>query len=187
MTAFLDFRMRQCVHALEAGGVIACATESVWGLSCDPWVETAVERILLLKQRPPDKGLILVAGDEAQLEFLLADLPQPLRSKMRMSWPGPNTWLVPHHDRIPELVRGRFSSVAVRVSGHPRVRQLCRAFGGPLVSTSANRAGAPPAKTRFDVLRAFGQALDDVLPGNVGGVARPSTIRDVFTDEVVRA
>lgn len=187
MTAFIDFRMRQCVHALDAGGVIACATEAVWGLSCDPWDEAAVGRILDLKQRPADKGLILVAGDETQLEFLLQDLPAALRTKMRMSWPGPNTWLVPHHGRVPKLVRGRFPSVAVRVSGHPRMRQLCLAFGSPLVSTSANRAGAPPARSRFDVLRAFGRALDDVLPGSVGGIARPSTIRDVFTDEVVRA
>lgn len=187
MSVSIPFRMRHCVNALAGGGVIACPTEAVWGLSCDPWNEAAVQRVLDLKQRSADKGLILAAGDESQLEFLLHDLPNDLRSKMRMSWPGANTWLVPHHGRIPELVHGRFDTVAVRVSGHPAMRQLCLAFGAPLVSTSANHAGAPSPKTLFEVRRYFGLSLDGLLPGRVGSSDRPSTIRDVFTDAVFRA
>lgn len=183
----IPFRLRQSVLALSRGGVIACPTEAVWGLSCDPLNEAAIERVLSLKNRPADKGLILVAADEAQLEFLLHDLPQPLRQKVTMSWPGPNTWLLPHHGRVPELVHGRFSSVAARVSGHPMVRELCRQFGSPLVSTSANPAGMPAPKDLFTVRRYFGHRLDEVLPGAVGNTDRPSTIRDVFTDEVLRA
>ncbi len=187
MSAFVDFRLRQSVQVLQAGGVVACATESVWGLSCDPWVESAVARILALKGRSPAKGLILVAGEEAQLEFLLHDLAPALRSKLRMSWPGANTWLVPHCGRVPELVHGQSDRVAVRVCGHPRLRDLCLAFGAPLVSTSANRSGGSPARTRLEIQRSFGPLVDDVLPGKVGGRENPSTIRDVFTDEVVRA
>lgn len=182
-----NFRITLCAHALADGGVLACPTESVWGLSCDPFCLDAVQRILLLKQRPPEKGLILVAADESQLEFLLHDLPSPLRRKLSVSWPGSNTWLVPHHDRVPSLVHGRFGSVAVRVTGHPLMRRLCQVYGGPVVSTSANPAGATPAKTRFAVRRYFGDSLDGWLPGRVSGVVRPSTIRDVFSDEVFRA
>ena len=181
------FRRRQCLLALAREGVIACPTEAVWGLSCDPWSERAVRRVLDLKQREAGKGLILVAADEAQLGFLIGDLPEALRHKMRGSWPGPNTWLVPHHGRVPPLVHGCFRSVAVRVSAHPVVRGLCRDFGSPLVSTSANRAGAPAPKDLLAVRRYFGTALDAVLPGRVGGLDRPSTIRDVFSDQVLRA
>lgn len=183
----IPFRMRQCLRALHHGGVIACATEAVWGLSCDPWSVEAIAQLLLLKQRPADKGLILVAGDESQLEFLLRDLSPGLRNKLSVSWPGANTWLVPHHNRVPALVHGRFDSVAVRVSGHPQVRLLCKAYGGPLVSSSANHAGAPAPKTLFEVRRYFGDQLDAILPGKVGSAGRPSTIRDVFTDKVFRA
>ena len=182
-----SFRMRQCLLALARQGVIACPTEAVWGLSCDPWSERAVRRVLDLKQRAADKGLILVAADEAQLEFLIGDLAEALRHKMRLSWPGPSTWLVPHQGRVPPLVHGRFSSVAIRVSAHPLVRRLCRHFGSPLVSTSANRAGAPPPKNLLALRRYFGAAPDALLPGRLGGLERPSTIRDVFTDAVLRA
>lgn len=182
-----SFRLRLCANVVAAGGVIACPTEAVWGLSCDPFNETAVQRLLDLKQRPAHKGLIMVAGDESQLAFLLKDLPPVLQRKLSVSWPGPNTWLVPHHGRVPALVHGQFESVAVRVSGHPLVRELCRAYGGPLVSTSANVAGRPAPRTLLAVRNYFGVALDGVLPGRVGAAGRPSTIRDVFSDEVFRA
>jgi L-threonylcarbamoyladenylate synthase len=179
--------MRLCVKVLAGGGVIACPTEAVWGLSCDPFDDAAIQRLLDLKQRPADKGLILVAGASSQLDFLLAELPEVLRQKLEVSWPGPNTWLVPHRGRVSPLVHGRFDSVAVRVSGHPQVRELCMAFGGPLVSSSANVAGSPAPKTTFAVRRYFGRSLDGLLPGRVGAASRPSTIRDVFSDEVFRA
>lgn len=180
------FRLNHCAHVLATGGVIACPTEAVWGLSCDPWNATAVQRVLSLKRREPEKGLILVAANEEQLAFLLDDLPDTLRRKLTMSWPGPNTWLVPHHGRVPPLVHGRFSSVAVRVSGHPEVRRLCARVGAPLVSTSANPAGVAAPKSLAAVRRYFGDALDAVLPGPLGGATRPSTIRDVFDDSLIR-
>ena len=183
----VSFRVQHCARLMAAGGVIACPTEAVWGLSCDPWNDRAIERLLALKSRPAHKGLILVAADESQLAFLLDELPDGLRRKLRLSWPGPNTWLVPHHHRVSPLVHGRFSKVAVRVSGHPLVRSLCRAFGGPLVSTSANPAGVAAPTSVGAVRRYFGAQLDGVLPGPLGGADRPSTIRDVFDDKVLRS
>ncbi len=181
------WRLAEVVRALAAGEVIGCATEAVWGLSCDPSQEAAVSRLLELKRRPVSKGLILVAADAAQLEPILDGLDAGLRRKMSLSWPGPNTWLVPHHGRVPPWVHGDFDSVAVRVSAHTGVAALCRAWGGPLVSTSANRAGCQPAVERFQVQRYFGSALGVLAPGAVGAERRPSVIRDVMTDRVIRA
>jgi L-threonylcarbamoyladenylate synthase len=179
--------LQRALAALAAGGVIACPAEAVWGLSCDPFDADAVARLLALKRRPVGKGLILVAADSAQLAFLLHDLPAELRDKMTASWPGPNTWLVPHRGRVPPWIHGEHDSVAVRVSGHRGLRQLCAAWGGPLVSSSANIAGHQAPRARFQVLRYFGDGLDAVLPGVVCRAGRPSTIRDVFTDRVIRA
>jgi L-threonylcarbamoyladenylate synthase len=181
-----SLRARLLVDALLRGGVIACPTESVWGLSCDPWSWEAVQRLLALKQRPVDKGVILVAADMDQLEFLLHDLPHVQRTRLSLSWPGPNTWLVPHHRRVPPWVHGDHPTVAVRVTGHPGMAALCRAFGAPLVSTSANRAGCRPPIAGFQVRRYFGDQLDGIAPGAVGGNPRPSVIRDLATERVIR-
>ncbi len=180
-------RLGAAVEALRRGGVVACPTEAVWGLSCDPFNEGAVARLLRLKQRPASKGLILVAASEEQLSFLLAGLDATARDTLRASWPGPNTWLVPHRGRLPPIIVGEHDTVAVRVSSHPVVRALCLAWGGPLVSTSANPAGARPAVAAFQVRHFFGQQLDSILPGAVGRNRRPSVIRDLASGRTIRA
>lgn len=185
MTSILHLQL--AVAALAAGGVIACPTEAVWGLSCDPFDGRAVQRLLQLKQRPVRKGLILVAASEEQLDFLLTGLPGSQRGQLTASWPGPNTWLVPHRGRIPAWVHGEHDTVAVRVSGHPVVRALCSLWGGPLVSSSANRAGARPPREAYQVRRFFGEQLDYILPGAVDHGARPSIIRDLASGQVLRA
>jgi L-threonylcarbamoyladenylate synthase len=175
------------VDALLRGGVIACPTEAVWGLSCDPEDPRAVGRLLELKKRPVSKGLILVAASENQLGFLLRGLSASERATLADTWPGPATWLVPHRDRVPEWICGEHDTVAVRVSAHPVVSALCSAWGGPLVSTSANPGGARPARTLFQVRRYFGDALDGLLPGALGSLSRPTGIRNLATGEIIRA
>lgn len=187
MPAPSRFDLDAAVAALGHGKVLACATEAVWGLSCDPLNQRAVERLLQLKQRPVEKGLILVAADESQLEALLAPLARGQRETLSASWPGPNTWLVPHGGAVPAWVSGEHATVAVRVTAHAGMAALCRAFGGPLVSTSANPGGEPPATNAEQVLRYFGESLDGWLPGELGDSSRPSTIRDLATGQVIRA
>lgn len=182
-----SLRIRRALESLLAGDVIACPTEAVWGLSCDPDNPEAVERLLALKSRPVEKGLILVAGDIKHFDGLLADLPDVQRQKLAMSWPGPNTWLVPHRNRIPDWICGEHESVAVRVTGHPLLAALCSAWGGPLVSTSANPSGCRAPLAGFQVRRYFSNRLDYLLPGSIGGADRPSVIRDLATDRVIRA
>ena len=181
-----DWRLQQVTRVVRAGGVIAYPTEAVWGLGCDPWDGEAVYRLLALKQRPVEKGLILIAGDIDEFDFLLHDLPERWLDRLVGSWPGPNTWLVPHRGRLPEWITGRHDSVALRVTDHPLVARLS-ALTGPLVSTSANPAGRPSARSRLRVEQYFPRQLDAVLDGPLGGRRNPSTIRDVRTGEVLRA
>ncbi|MEA9979067.1 L-threonylcarbamoyladenylate synthase, partial [Pseudomonas sp. RTS4] len=99
--------------------------------------------------------------------------------------PGPTTWLVPHQDLLPEWITGLHDTVALRVSDHPQVRELC-ALVGPLISTSANPAGRPAARTRIRVEQYFRGEIDLVLGGLLGGRKHPSLIRDLVTGETVR-
>lgn len=173
---------------LHAGGVIAYPTEAVWGLGCDPFDEAAVLRLLALKQREVGKGLILVAASLQQLDGLLAwdALPTGRAAAVRASWPGPHTWIVPATARVPHWITGLHAGVAVRVSAHPDVVALCAAFGGPVVSTSANPAGSPPprAPDAFDPVL-FAQ-LDGVVDGCTGTLAAPTAIRDARDGRVLR-
>jgi len=181
----VSWRVQQVARVVRAGGVIAYPTEAVWGLGCDPWNEAAVDRLLALKERPVHKGLILVADSIEQFDFLLDDLPRRWIDRLASTWPGPNTWLVPHQDRLPQWITGQHDSVALRVSDHPLVRELCYCTG-PLVSTSANPAGRPSARSRLRVEQYFHDQLDAVLGGALGGRRNPSLIRDLRTGDVIR-
>ncbi|CAI1151512.1 L-threonylcarbamoyladenylate synthase type 1 TsaC [Serratia proteamaculans] len=175
------------IDALHNHQVIAYPTEAVFGLGCDPDSEQAVNALLALKQRPWEKGLILVAADYAQLTPYIDDtvLSKQQRATMFASWPGPVTWVIPARSETPRLLTGCFNSLAVRVSDHPLVQQLCRQFGKPLVSTSANLSGQEPCRSADEVQQQFGAAFP-VLAGNVGGRLNPSEIRDVLTGKQIR-
>ncbi len=171
---------------LHAGGLIAYPTEAVYGLGCDPMNDDAVERLLLLKHRPWQKGLILIASSIEQLRPYIQPVATQYQSKLADSWPGPNTWLIPASGQCPQWIRGTHSTVAVRVTAHPLVRELCNAFGGAIVSTSANHAGKPPAKSPLRVLRDLGREVDYRLHGDLGGDEQPSVIRDLVSGNTLR-
>lgn len=181
-------RIDTAVNALRNGGVIAYPTEAVWGLGCDPFDETAVMRLLAIKQRDVGKGLLLVAAEVAQLDGLVDwdALPAERRDTVLASWPGANTWVLPATARVPRWITGDHDGVAVRVSAHPLVVALCRAFGGPLVSTSANVASELPARSEAELAPALRTGLNAVLPGRTGDQERPTPIRDARTGAVLR-
>ena len=174
--------------ALRAGGIVAHPTEAVWGLGCDPLDEAAVLRLLALKQRDASKGLILAAGTIGQLDPLIdwEALPRECREAVTSTWPGPHTWIVPATAAVPARVRGDHAGVAVRVSAHPPLAALCAAFGGAIVSTSANHAGAPPPRRLIDIDPAILAGVDAILEGAAGGLDRPTAIRDALTGTVLR-
>ncbi|MGH8505442.1 MAG: L-threonylcarbamoyladenylate synthase [Stenotrophobium sp.] len=181
-----SLQIRAVCHTLSAGGVIAYPTEAVWGLGCDPMNRHAGERLLHLKRRDWRKGLILIAANYSQLQPYIAEIPLNALAPALASWPGPVTWLVPASERVPEWVRGEHQTIAVRVTAHPVAAALCSAFGGAIVSTSANRSGESPAMSVTQVRLRFGDGLDAVLTGPLGGRAQPTTIRDLQTGKTLR-
>lgn len=176
-------------RVLARGGVVAYPTEGVWGLGCDPFAARAVDRVLQIKQRPLDKGVILIAGDRSQLDRIVdwTRLDDTRRDAVLASWPGPNTWVVPARRDVPAWITGAHDSVAVRVSAHPEVVALCAAWAGALVSTSANLSGMPAA-ARFEELDpGLLRHVDGVLAGDTGGRLQASTIRDAASGTILRA
>jgi L-threonylcarbamoyladenylate synthase len=187
MKAVFNWRAHYAVHVLRQHGVLAHPTEAVWGLACNPFSEEAVQRLLDLKGRPEEKGLILISSDPAHFAGLLKPLPTELQQRFHAQQERPTTWIVPDvQEQIPHWVRGKHQGVAVRVSQHPIVHALTSAFQCPIISTSANPAGKPPAMNLADISRYFRGQVDFIVNGRLGGASRPSRIIDLQSGQVLR-
>lgn len=171
---------------LRAGGVLAYATESCFGLGCNPFDVRAIRRILAIKGRPTHKGLIVIAANLQQLRPLIRPLTPAQLTTVQRYWPGPYTFLLPASRRVPTLLRGRHDKIAVRISAHGEAAALCRALGSPLVSTSANRAGQKSLKTARGCRQAFSRQQVLTLQGRIGKRRKPSTIIDLDSGRVLR-
>lgn len=178
----------ETIDALHQGQVVAYPTEGVFGVGCDPDKPAAIEKLLTIKQRPKEKGLILIAADFAQLAPYvdIRSLDSERQEQIFASWPGPVTWVLPASDQTSSWVTGQFDTVAVRVSDHPLVVKLCQGFGKPLISTSANLSGQPSAMTADEVREQLGDKLAAILEGETGGRNKPSAILDGRSGKVLR-
>jgi L-threonylcarbamoyladenylate synthase len=179
----------QAAEVLRHGGLVVYPTEAVWGLGCDPCSPAALQRLLEVKQRAQAKGLIVIADSLARLAPYLAldALPAARRAAVLGSWPGPHTWALPCSELAPAALRGAHDTLAARVTAHPIAAALCAAFGAPVVSTSANLSGEPPARTRAALDPRLLAAVDAVVAGETGGLERPTPIRDARSGELLRA
>lgn len=174
---------------LRRGGVLAYPTEAVFGLGCDPFHHSAVQRLYRLKQRATTQGFLLIAANEAQLAPFVdwARLTPEALAEVRATWPGPHTWVLPQLATAPALVTGSHDGIAVRITAHGPAARLCMAVGSALVSTSANLHGLPPARSVAQVLQQFADSdLDAVFDAPVGSLDQPTQIRDALSGKVIR-
>ncbi len=178
--------MREATAALRAGGVISYPTEAVFGLGCDPRDEAALSRIISIKGRAAHKGFILIAASLDQLLPFLAPVQAEWQTQFDSVWPGPVTMVVPCAPGCSELLTGGRETLAVRVSDHPIVQSLCERFGGPIVSTSANRSGQEPCRDTASAAQLFGTEVDVTVDGKVGTLSEPTRIIDVRSGQRLR-
>jgi L-threonylcarbamoyladenylate synthase len=181
------FAIARAARVVRAGGVVAYPTEAVFGLGCLPRDRQAVKRLLAIKRRSWRKGLILIAADLEQLAPYVVLPPEPQRSAVLATWPGPSTWVLDARRPVPSLISGGRPSLAVRVTAHPVARELCLRAGDALVSTSANLSRQPPHRQLLRLRRALGGKVDYVLAGALGGAGRPTPIRDARTGRSLRS
>jgi L-threonylcarbamoyladenylate synthase len=183
----LKLAVARAARIVRDGGVVAWPTEGVWGLGCLPLAQDAVQRIVSIKRRPPEKGFLLIAADIEQTEPLVQLPGGSVGERILATWPGPVTWVLPVRKALPFWLTGGRDTLAVRVTAHPTSQVLCRLTGSALVSTSANISGHPPLRDILRVRRLLGHDVDYVLPGALGGHEGPTEIRDGLTGRVLRA
>ena len=180
--------MTSAEEAYSQGGIIAYPTEAVFGLGCDPDNLLAIEKLLSIKNRSPEKGLILLAANYSQLLPYIDDskIPQDKRYSILSRWPDGITQLVPKNIQTNKLLTGCFSTIAVRLTSQPDVVALCNRLSKPIVSTSANLSGEQPARTWQEVEEKLSDEIDFIIKGNTLGYTQPSKIIDALTGEIIR-
>lgn len=179
-------QIKQAVQYLHEGKTIAYPTEAVYGLGCNPFDEKAVANLFHVKQRPIEKGVILVAGSVEQIMDWVSLYDTPWQESVLDSWPGPVTWVLPLKKSMPDWITGGRDTVAIRVSSHPIIQELCNQFGGPIVSTSANLTNQPPAKSCEQINQIFKNTVW-CISAELGNLKHPTQIKDAKTGQVLRA
>ncbi len=171
--------IQEAVLVLARGGLVAFPTDTVYGLGAHPLLETAVKKIFEVKGRSDEKALPLLLADNSQLELVANKIPEIAKRLAERFFPGALTLVLFKSDAIPDWVTGGDNKVALRVPNHEVPRSLARALGFPIIGTSANKSGFPPACDAREVVEQLGDNIDLLLDGGPcpGGI--PSTVLDV--------
>lgn len=157
--------IEQAVAVIRRGGVVAFPTETYYGLAVDPFNREALARLFVLKRRAPDKPILTLVGERAQLPQLTARVPALYEPLIAAFWPGPLTLVFQARPELPEALTGYSGTIGVRISSHPLAAGLTAAWGGPLTATSANFSGQPAAVSAAEVIAQLGPDVDYVLDG----------------------
>ena len=180
-----EFAIRFAVHCVRQGGVIAYPTETVYGLGCDPLCAEAVSEINRLKHREAGKGLILLASRLQQLDAFIEVSDRNDRAAI-VGEHEPTSWIVTAKNTAPDWITEGLGTIAVRVTTHPLVMNLCDKLGHALVSTSANPAGKKPALNSLQLHRYFDGLVDSMLISNHNCTGKPSKIRRLKSRQLLR-
>ncbi len=174
--------------AVQRGAVFVYPTDTIWGFGCHPLHAPAVHRILDIKQRPVNKGLILLASELSYLQpYLKNNLDSKEIHQLEFITEQPTTWLVEANENCPTWLRGQFPTIAVRLTDHPFVQRLCDTIKAPIISTSANRSGCPTIRNAIQARRQFGAELDFIVDGFRSGGKKASKIKSLASDQIIRA
>ena len=177
----------QAVDALKIGKTIAYPTEAIYGLGCNPFDKQAVDNLLTIKNRSVAKGLIIVAANIEQIKYLVKLEEQNWSKKIIESWQDKNkaiTWIVPTTNKAPNWLTGGRKTLAVRVTYHSVIKELCALLNSPIVSTSANLSKQEPATSQKQCLQMFPNI--PILKGETLGLNQPSQIWDARTMQQLR-
>jgi len=172
--------------AIVKGKIIAYPTESVFGIGCDPENEQSINKIIEIKNRGKQKGLIIIADEVKKLsKFIHKDYLDLFIKKSDIE-SKPTTWIVPSSKHVLNLVKGEDSSVALRITQHPIASRICKYSNKAIISTSANISSKTPAKNSNEILMQFGEEIDIIVDGRVGDSIKPTQIVDLITNKVIR-
>lgn len=175
----------KAARVLREGGIVAFATETVYGLGADAFNEAAVRRVFRVKGRPENHPLIVHLADAAMIGDWASHVPHAAARLAERFWPGPLTLILRKASRVPEVVTGGQQSVGLRVPAHPMALAMLRALGSGIAGPSANRFGKVSPTTAAHVRQDLGEEVDFILDGGPCSVGVESTIVSVLDETPV--
>ena len=170
---------RVAAEAIARGGVVAFLTDTFYGLGANPFDKEAVRRINALKGREGGKPVLVVLSDASEADRFIESRSKLFEAASRHHWPGALTLVVKARESVPEEITAGSGTVGLRLPNDSDVRDMVRSCGGALTATSANTAGAPPARTAKEVAHYFPTGLDLIIDGGAARSDKPSTVLDV--------
>ncbi len=169
----------RAIRLLAGGRLVAFPTDTFYALGANAQDESAVMRVFAAKRRPPAEPLPVFVADRDQWRALVVDLPDAARRLADRFWPGALTIVCRRAPQVPALLAAGGETIGIRQPALPVALGLCRALGGPIVGTSANRHGGPAPVTAIQVVLEMGAEMDMILDGGRCPLARPSTVIDI--------
>lgn len=162
---------------LRAGALVAFPTDTVYGLGAHVFNADAVAGLYAAKGRAQEKSIPVLLADLDDLARIVAEVPAAAWKLAHTFWPGALTLVMPRRPELPEAVSGG-PGVAVRLPDHALTRDLIRAAGVPLATTSANRSGEANSVTAAEVAAVLGERIAAILDGGDAPGGVPSTVVD---------
>jgi L-threonylcarbamoyladenylate synthase len=187
-TANQDQVIEQAKTVLLQGGLVACPTESFYGLAVDAGNEAAIQNLFSLKNRDPGRPVLILIPSIESLRDYVTRIPPIAIPLIREFWPGGLTLIFQASKEISPLLTGGTGTIGIRFSSHPIPTALARAMKGPITGTSANPSAAPPCRRSEEVMAYFGERIDLIIDGGETSGGAGSTVLDVTVDppEMVR-
>ena len=169
---------------IASGGIVAYPTETFYGLGAKYDMESSLDRLCSMKERPLEKAMPLIIGNRGLLACLTSSTSVGSAALMERFWPGPLTLVLPARENLSRFITAGTRKVAVRMPGESFGLDLARVAEFPITATSANVSGMPPAGDAEAVLRYFGDAVDLVVDAGAAPGGLPSTIVEATRDGI---
>jgi len=184
LAAYKPEDIAQTAVYVRAGGLVVIPTDTLYGVGCNAFDETAIRRLYQVKQRPFSKAIPVLLADPEDLHKVTSFVPPLAQSFIDQYWPGALTIVLPKRAELPPSLSPD-DTIAVRIPDHEAARAVIRAAGGAMAVTSANLSGEPPAETAVQALAYLDGLVTAVLDAGRAPMGQASTVLDCTISEPV--
>ncbi|MEJ2196746.1 MAG: L-threonylcarbamoyladenylate synthase [Ignavibacteriaceae bacterium] len=173
--------INKAVEVLKRGGIIIYPTDTVYGIGCDIFNKTALDKVRTIKNEPDIKLLSFICPNLKNISKY-AKVSDYAYRKMKYLLPGPYTFILPAAKQVPKKLWTKRNTVGIRIPDHNVALKIVEELGNPIVSTSVTDRKGNVLIDPIEIRSIFNNQVDLMLAsGNL--IGEPSTVIDLSDDE----